>query len=329
MSGPAERNVDGIASSVFDAAAVQMFDFMRLDLPSPNGIIRLTNYPNGYVGDIDGAGSQTWTHADLTVSSLTWAQQKPQDVSWVDIWNADNVWSTLLLNYDLEFKPVRLWQGWFNPATGAIYGRPQLWAGRTEHVAVMAGLGVRLSLVADRSQLAITAPFMSCLPSCQNVFKDGDSCQYAGIVKPASLTVSDGGIGGKNAGTYYYTVTALHGSEETDGVTGNVTIAVSHKVSLSWPAAAGATGYNVYGTANGDQKILLTPNGQNVQGTTFSDSIATPTRGSATPPGANGTGAATNCDHSVANCTARGNLTRFVGWRQMSDRPVLWSQRTT
>lgn len=331
MSGPAERNVDGIATARFDDAVIQLYDFLRLDLPAPNGIIRLTNYPQGYSGDIDGAGVQSWNHADIVPSSLSWSQQTPQDVAWVEIWNIDNVWSTLILNYDVEFKPIQLWQAWLNVSTGALYGRPRMWAGRTDQPSISAGVRLRLTLVPARSQFAVTAPFITIATVCQNVFKEPNSCQYAGIVKPATATAADGGAGAKGAGTYQYTVTALHGTEETDGVLSNqLVLGAGKRVSLTWPASAGATGYNIYGALVGDQKLLIAPNGQNVQGTSFTDNVATgsQTRGGA-PPGANGTGLATDCDHSTGACDARGNWLHFVGWPQISDRPVMWAQRVS
>lgn len=323
MTAPSERNLDGVATSVFDASRLSMFDFLRLDLPAPNGIIRLTNYPQGYVGDIDGAGSQTWVHADIIPSSLNWSQVTPRNVSWVDVWNIDNVWSALLLNYDIEFKPIRLWQAWFNPDTGAIYGRPEVWQGRTDQCGTQNGIKMRLALVPSRSQLGIQAPWLICATTCQQVFK-GPFCQYAAISNPASLTASDGGAGSKSAGTYFYAVTALHGTEETAPATANVTIAVNHKVSLSWPAVTGATGYNLYyGTTS---TVHLLNAGANLQTNSFSDNIVSPPVGSQVPPVSNGTGLATVCDHSTGQCDGYGNRLHFLGFPNMTDQPALWIQ---
>jgi hypothetical protein len=324
MTAPGERNVDGIATTVFDAAEVELYDFLRLDLPSPNGIIRYTNFPQGYVGDIDGAGSQTWVAADIKPSTLNWSQTTPEDVAWVDIWNTDNVWSTLLLNYNIDGYPIRLWQAWINPGNGALYGRPLMWKGLTDVCGTQGGTTMRLGLVPSRSNLGVMAPWAKCASTCQQVFRDA-FCQYAAIANPASLTASDGGFGSKSAGTFFYAVTALHGSEETAPATASVTLAVSHRASLSWPAVAGATGYNLYyGTTS---TVHLLNAGQNLQTLAFTDSLASPGVGSQVPPVSNGTGLQTVCNHATGDCDVRGNRQHFLGFPNMTDQPLMWAQR--
>ncbi len=327
MSGPVERNLGGLATSDVDRNPFVAYDFFRIDLESPNGIQRVTNFPQGYVGNIDGTGSQTWRHSHVAPSSMTWSNQKPTDVSWVELWNLDNVWSTILLNYNLEYRPCSLYHAHFNPTTRALLGAPQLWLGRTDKCDVNGGI-IRLSLVPDRSSFSVGAPFVMIDPSCQNVFADSFSCQYAGIAKPSSLTAVDGGSGVKGPGTYFYAVTALHGIEETDASTASVTIANSHKVNLSWPLVTGATGYNVYyGTSSTVHNLLL---GANVQTNAFTDNSGSPAVGSNVPPVSNGTGLQPSCGHSRQDCSDRGNLIHRVAWDTvLNPAALLWAQRSS
>jgi len=319
MSGPIERYLGGLASTDPDRNPWVAYDFCRIDLPAPNGVIRLTNFPQGYVGNIDGSGVQTWIHSHVAPDGITWSDQRPEDVSWVELWNFDNVWSTILLNYDLEFKPIQLWQAHFNPTTKALLGQPQMWKGRTDKCDITGGI-IRISLVPDRSTFSVEAPWVTVGPTCQNVFKEGFSCQYAAIAKPGTLTLTQV-AGTQLAGTYAYSVTALHGIEETDASTGSLTITGSHAVQISWAAVPGATAYNVYGRAAGDQKIILV--GQQITATTFTDPGTG--RGTATPPVANGTGVATSCDHTRGTCQNLGNLIHRNAWDTvLNPSAVLW-----
>lgn len=208
MPGPIERNLGGLATSETDKNAIKFFDFLRIDLPSPVGIVRFTNYPGGYVGDIDGSGSQSWIPSRVSPSEISWSQQTPADVAWVDLADLENVWSTLMLNYDIEDRPAYLWQGWFNVLTGASLGNPQMWQGRTEKASRI-GSYVRISLVPAQSQLSVKAPFIAILPTCQNVYKDPFTCRYAGGIPDC-----DHSLGGANGCEAHSNVINFNGWEE-------------------------------------------------------------------------------------------------------------------
>jgi len=322
MSGPVERNLDGIPTSELDKNVIAFYDFFRLDMPAPTGIIRRTNYPKGYVGNIDGT-TQTWVHSHVAVSGINWTQPRPQDVGWVDLWNFDNLWSTLLLTVGLEYRPVQIWHAQYDAATRALLGRPRLWSGRTEKIDA-SGPIARFSLVPSTSGLASGAPFISISAACQNVFKDPFTCNYGPIAKPGALTLTQIG-GAKSAATYFYSVTAMHGIEETDASAGSLAITASHGVRISWAPVAGATSYNVYGTASGDQKIITAATG--ITTTFYDDAVASPTRGTATPPVTNGTGLRTDCGHAQQDCSDRGNLIRRNAWETvLQPDELVWAQ---
>lgn len=89
----------------------------------------------------------------------------------------------------------------------------------------------------------------------------GDLPEY--LDSPSSVTateLTDTINTGFPLGSYSYVITALNDAGETtpsDEVTVNVTGSLS-TVKLSWGAVAGATGYNIYGRSNDNDKKFIT-----------------------------------------------------------------------
>lgn len=322
MSGPSEREIPAaLPSSTFDASVLKFATFMRLDMPAPNGIIRMTNLPGGAVLDIDGS-VQTWNHYSVRMGDLAWGQTRPVDVLWVELWNLDNVFSTLLLNYDMEYKPAHLWQGWFNPTTGALLAGVRMWRGRTDRVQASGG-AVRVSLVAENSSLGVTAPFIELRPSCQNIFTDPFSCKYGVLPTPSAPTVVDGGAGGSlGAATYSYRITAIGMGGLTLASTAGTWVngAGSRKASLTWPAVANAVGYGVYGRTGGTEKHIF-----DVTTNSYLDNGSIVPVGN--PPASNTTGQHVDCDRSRKACIARQNLRNRVAWDKLPtpSKPPIWN----
>lgn len=99
---------------------------------------------------------------------------------------------------------------------------------------------------------------------------------------PFQVTAVDGGSGGTlAAGTYFYKVTALDnvGGETTVSFEDSATIAVNHKVSLSWNVTPNAVSYNVYRSNSSNTEGLLIGPGlpvlQPVLGTTTATFVDT------------------------------------------------------
>src|SRR5262249_4590531 len=90
---------------------------------------------------------------------------------------------------------------------------------------------------------------------------------------PTNVAASVGSGGSLAAGSYFYLVTARVGGGETPAsaeVKATVPAAGSGKVTLTWNAVSGATGYKVYrGTASGGENVVFTVSGGGT--TTFAD----------------------------------------------------------
>lgn len=173
-----ERGLGGVPSATLDGATVYFYDFVRFDFPSPTNTLRYTNKPSGFVGNIDG-GSQTWVAYDMRVGAVPQSMQSILDVGWLTLQNVDNVWSDILLNKVWEFRPIYIWQGWFNPTTEAFVGNPKFYEGRTEKADYENGR-VRVSFTPHRSGQNVLFPNRVIGPNCGYIFKDTETCQYVG-----------------------------------------------------------------------------------------------------------------------------------------------------
>jgi hypothetical protein len=82
---------------------------------------------------------------------------------------------------------------------------------------------------------------------------------------PDGFKAADGGVGTLAAGTYYYRMTAVTASGETEPcIEVNIEITEASKaVKLSWNKRQGATGYRLFGRAQGAELLLATINDVN------------------------------------------------------------------
>lgn len=178
MPGPVERGLGGTPTSAVEARRAKFFWFVKITFPSPTGVLRYTDRPGGFVGDIEGS-SQTWTAYDVRVGELTQTQQTVLDVSWIEIANNNNVWSTLILNTGIANRPIELWQAWFDPDTDAKSGQNSPFYGRLDKAVPVRGK-FKISIVPDKSGFSQQLPARVIGPICGYIFKDTATCQYVG-----------------------------------------------------------------------------------------------------------------------------------------------------
>jgi peptidoglycan/xylan/chitin deacetylase (PgdA/CDA1 family) len=148
-------------------------------------------------------------------------------------------------------------------------------------------------------------------------YVDGDqklvSVQDPVVAKPtlgAPATATTGGT--LAAGTWFYRLTATSATGETlpsAEVSATTTTATS-KVTLTWSAPAGATGYRIYRSSTSGAQTLLAAVGAV---TAYADTGAA-TPGAATPPTSNSASRATSCSPAGTP----GHVYRVAAWYQTS-----------
>ena len=142
----------------------------------------------------------------------------------------------------------------------------------------------------------------------QNLSLTGGNITVSKLATPANGAAVCGTVasGGLNAGTYYYRVSAINNNGETlalaefnSGACGAG--AGLNKVTVTWDAVSGATGYKVYGRANGAELYMATVSAPNL--------IYSDTNAIATPAGALPSANTTGGDSTLAgNLTVSGNV---------------------
>jgi len=142
-----ERDLNGVPVADTQKSQIDWNHFVRIDLPAPVGIVRLTDRPVGDSGislSIDG-GAQTWNEADVIVESLDQASQDFLSVSGISFQNinplsalGDRTWRSLdgLVFADgttgLLGKIVHVWAGYFDWLAGTFTGGPKIFRGKID-----------------------------------------------------------------------------------------------------------------------------------------------------------------------------------------------------
>jgi hypothetical protein len=170
---PSTRNTGTVGGAEFTKAQVRFFDFVSFTFPSPTGVIRYTNKPGGFVGNIDGT-SQTWVEWDIKVPGLAIAQQSKLDVSWIEIGDNNDVWSSLVMNVGIETRPVTIWSAWFDPSD-ALLGKFSPYYGRLDQAQIRGK--ARISITPLRSGLSQLLPARIIGPICGYIYGDARTCQ--------------------------------------------------------------------------------------------------------------------------------------------------------
>lgn len=122
----------GFASSLTQANAVDFCHCVRIDGGAPMGTKRFTDRAVDVVADIDGAGSQTWTSADVNVSAVDQNGTNYLAVSSLSFANLDYTWTSWAQSPGLRDAPVQVWRVWFD-AAGAIAGKYPLYIGSIDN----------------------------------------------------------------------------------------------------------------------------------------------------------------------------------------------------
>jgi hypothetical protein len=306
------RILGGVSVPSIQSNLISTAWFVKLEIPAGN-FVYYTDKPTGDYADpshlisgTDDSGSVTWVGYDIKVGSIVQNQTSPLDVSYVEFENLDNTWSAYLLNTGTRFRNVQIYYGWFDPVTDALLGSMKMFDGKTDEATI--GTRIHIALVPHRTPWNALLPARRYLPTCQYLYRDADTCQYAALATPSGLAASQ--IGGTiGAGTYYWQITALGMGGETLGSNEVSLVFLSaHGADLTWPAVPFAKSYNVYGRVTGGTKALIA----NVTAPVYND-VSTTGLG-ATLPSSNTTGALPSCARTQGDCKTHQNDTHFGGF---------------
>ncbi len=122
------------------------YSFVRIDVSSPIGTQRFTDYAEGDVTlNVDGT-SQLWTKAGVVVGRMGFDRGGAESVSWLEFPNADTppTWSTWAMSPGLKGARVRVWDGYFD-SSGAFIEAIQNFDGKIDNMelGLMAHLAIR------------------------------------------------------------------------------------------------------------------------------------------------------------------------------------------
>jgi hypothetical protein len=185
------RDLKSVPTSATQANKISWAWFIRLDLPSPIGTKRFTDYPvvggSTVTFDIgDGAGSQSW---DVTmpfkVGSIKQSIITPRDIAQISFGNQDAMpgswtsWSNTLKASGLSLtgSRCRIYMVWFDPATGQPYAtQPELGDYDLDNHAL--GNDAQFALIPHVASRTRPSPWYVPGPLCPYRYRDGDTCQY-------------------------------------------------------------------------------------------------------------------------------------------------------
>jgi hypothetical protein len=202
------RDLKSVPPATTQANKISWAWFVRLDLPSPIGTKRFSDYPvvggNSVTFDIgDGAGSQSW---DVTmpfkVGSIKQSILTPRDVAQISFGNQDampgswTTWSNTLkaAGLSLTGSRCRIYMVWFDPATGQPYAtQPELGDYDLDNHAL--GNDAQFALIPHVAAGNRPSPWSVPGPLCPYRYLDGETCQAlmpqpgaAAAIKIATLT---------------------------------------------------------------------------------------------------------------------------------------------
>lgn len=171
---------------------IPWFYFVRFDLGST---YRYTTCPIDATLSIDG-GSHTWTTYPMKVENLSQTSQSPLDISYISIGNLNQAWNLIAFGPS-QFRelPVLVWLVQFDPTDFdngvlTVVGSPEMFVGRTAGADMGKDGWLKITLnphVSSWNTLALTI----INPNCRYVYKDGDTCQYVGVLPSCLRTRSD------------------------------------------------------------------------------------------------------------------------------------------
>ncbi len=182
------RTLGSITVNDVSANQVNFFWFVQIEIPDDT-FVRYTDMPSDFTGDEISGDNVTWTSYDFKVGTITQNQSSPLDVSYIDLGNADNIWSDYTLVDGARYRHVKLWQAWFDPDTDAFIGSLMMYDGRTDEIHL--GTRARIALSPHATPWSQMVPARRFLPTCTYVFKEENTCQYVGVDTVCLKTLAD------------------------------------------------------------------------------------------------------------------------------------------
>jgi len=137
--------------------------------------------------NIDGTNS-TWTAFDFVLNGPVQSQASPLDVSSISFQNVDNTWSDHVLIDGVRGSRITIYQGWFDDDDNFI-GAMKIFDGRLDDGQI--GQRAQFSIIPYATPWTTVVPGRTFTPTCQYVFKDKLTCQYAGSDASCLKTIDD------------------------------------------------------------------------------------------------------------------------------------------
>lgn len=124
----------GITDASLGDVNIRNYLFIKLTFPAPDGIVRLTNYPegSGWTGDIDGTGSALWTNArPVKEGTVTYGRDSVVSLTTIKIGDVDYYLTDVATTHgSLREMPCELWRGHFDKNDPTIFsGSVQIYKG--------------------------------------------------------------------------------------------------------------------------------------------------------------------------------------------------------
>ncbi len=200
------RSLSGVPLAAIQANRVATAWFVKLEIPAGT-FVYYTDRPTDFVdssGLITASEAipdlTTWSAYDVVVASVVQNQTSPLDISYIEIGNLNNVWSTYLLSTGTRFRNVWIYFAWFDPDTDALLGSMKMFEGKTDEATI--GTRIHIALVPHRTSWNALLPARRYLPTCQYLFKDPDTCANSGTDLTCARTLAAcGSHNGGNSAT--------------------------------------------------------------------------------------------------------------------------------
>jgi hypothetical protein len=167
------RDISPITQAILENELQEYWDFVKITFPSPIGILRYTDRPGGYTGNIDGT-VQTWTETIFSFGGINQSYGNLNKVDWIVFADLTSLFKGLIYNPGIKNRLVSLYTGRWNVSTNALIKAYPIFEGKIND-----GEGedeVRLSLKSGFEDIKI--PYAKMGGRCLNDFMNPLDCQY-------------------------------------------------------------------------------------------------------------------------------------------------------
>ena len=151
-----------------------VFDFVKIEFPTPIGTLYLTNRPEGYIGNIDGV-SRNWTEVSFSYSPISQSTNELFQVTWISFPNLDNTWDNYNYSVGVRNVVVTLYKARWKAETGAFLGAYFYYRGRMNDGEFGVEAKINLKPYINPNQ---EAPYGKIGGRCTNDFMNPLDCQY-------------------------------------------------------------------------------------------------------------------------------------------------------